>query len=79
QLGPKEGLALLNGTHVMTALGCLALHDAGHLLAVAEVAAAMSLDAALGTPAPLDPRIHALRGQPGQIDVAMRLRDLLAG
>ncbi|MBL8094722.1 MAG: histidine ammonia-lyase [Anaerolineales bacterium] len=79
QLGPKEGLALLNGTHVMTALGALAIQDATTLLEVAQAAAAMSLDAALGTPAPLDPRIHALRGQPGQIAVAARLRNLLAG
>ncbi len=79
QLGPKDGLALLNGTHVMTALGALAVQDAHTLLEAAQVAAAMSLDAALGTPAPLDPRIHALRGQPGQIAVAARLRSLLAG
>ncbi len=79
QLGPKEGLALLNGTHVMTALGALAIQDATTLLEVAQAAAAMSLDAALGTPTPLDPRIHALRGQPGQIAVAARLRNLLAG
>jgi histidine ammonia-lyase len=78
-LAPKEGLALLNGTHVMTALGTLAVHDAGVLLDDAQVAAAMSLDAALGTPVPLDPRIHALRGQPGQIAVAARLRELLIG
>ncbi len=79
QLGPKEGLALLNGTHVMTALGTLAVHDATVLLDAAQIAAAMSLDAALGTPAPLDARIHELRGQPGQIAVAARLRELLAG
>ncbi len=79
QLGPKDGLALLNGTHVMTALGALAVQDAHTLLEAAQVAAAMSLDAALGTPAPLDARIHALRGQPGQIAVAARLRSLLEG
>jgi histidine ammonia-lyase len=79
RLAAKEGLALLNGTHLMAGLGALLLYDAGRLLRAAEVAAAMSLDAALGTHAPLDPWLHELRRQPGQIACAARLRALLAG
>jgi histidine ammonia-lyase len=78
-LGAKEGLALINGTHVMLACGALALHDAWRLLSSAEVAAAASTDALLGSYVPLDPRIHALRPQPGQARTAARLRALLAG
>ena len=64
-LGAKEGLALINGTHVMEACGALALADAWRLLRAAEVAAAMSIEALLGSYVPLDARIHALRPQPG--------------
>ncbi|HEY7985026.1 MAG TPA: aromatic amino acid lyase, partial [Ktedonobacterales bacterium] len=78
-LSAKEGLALINGTHVMEACGALALHDAWRLLRAAEVAAAASTDALLGSYVPLDPRIHALRPQPGQARTAARLRALLAG
>lgn len=77
QLEAKEGLALLNGTHLMAGMGALLLHDAWRLLHAAEVAAAMSLEGALGTHAALDPRIHALRPQPGQVACAARLRALL--
>jgi histidine ammonia-lyase len=77
QLEAKEGLALLNGTHLMAGMGALLLHDARRLLHAAEVAAVMSLEGALGTHAALDPRIHALRTQPGQIACAARLRALL--
>lgn len=79
QLEAKEGLALLNGTHLMAGLGALLLHDAWRLLRAAEVAAAMSLEGALGTHAALDARIHALRPQPGQAACAARLRSLLRG
>jgi histidine ammonia-lyase len=79
QLEAKEGLALLNGTHLMAGMGALLLHDAWVLLHAAEVAAAMSLEGALGTHAALDPRIHALRPQPGQSACAARLRALLHG
>jgi histidine ammonia-lyase len=79
QLEAKEGLALLNGTHLMAGMGALLLHDAWRLLHAAEVAAAMSLEGALGTHAALDPRIHALRPQPGQAACAARLRALLHG
>ncbi|MFM7694902.1 MAG: histidine ammonia-lyase [Actinomycetota bacterium] len=78
-LGPKEGLALLNGTHLMAAIGVLALGQAERLLAAAEVAAAMSLDALLGSLAPFDERLHALRRRPRQAAVAARVRALIAG
>ncbi|HEV7263626.1 MAG TPA: histidine ammonia-lyase [Falsiroseomonas sp.] len=78
-LGPKEGLALLNGTQVSTALALAGLFAAGDLLKTALVASALSLDAARGSDTPFDPRIHALRGQPGQIRVAAALRTLIAG
>jgi len=77
-LGAKEGLALINGTHVMEACGALALADAWRLLRSAEVAAAMSIEALLGSYVPLDARIHALRPQAGQARTAARLRALLA-
>ena len=78
-LGPKEGLALLNGTQVSTALALAALFAAEDLLRTALVAGAMSTDAARGSDTPFDPRIHALRGQPGQVRTAAALRGLLAG
>ncbi len=79
RLEAKEGLALLNGTHLMAGMGALLLHDARVLLHAAEAAAAMSLEGALGTHAALDGRIHALRPQPGQSACAARLRALLHG
>src|SRR6185436_1751116 len=79
RLEAKEGLALLNGTHMMAGMGALLLHDAVRLLHAAEAAAAMSLEGALGTHSALDPRIHALRPQPGQLACAARLRALLHG
>jgi histidine ammonia-lyase len=78
-LEAKEGLALLNGTQVSTALALLGLFAAEDCLAAALVAGSLSVDAARGSDAPFDPRIHELRGQPGQIDVARVLRRLLAG
>ncbi|MCK8783279.1 histidine ammonia-lyase [Roseomonas sp. NAR14] len=79
ELGPKEGLALLNGTQVSTALALAGLFAAEDLLRTALVAGALSTDAARGSDTPFDPRIHALRGQPGQERVAAALRGLLAG
>jgi histidine ammonia-lyase len=79
KLGTKEGLALINGTHVMEACGSLALADARRLVRAAEVAVAMSIEALLGSFVPLDARIHALRPQPGQGLSAARLRALLEG
>ncbi len=78
-LGAKEGLALINGTHVMEACGALALADALRLTRAAEVAVALSIEALLGSYTPLDPRIHALRPQQGQPRTAARLRLLLDG
>src|SRR5712692_7869869 len=78
-LGPKEGLALLNGTQVSTALALQGLFSAESIFAAAVVAGAMSVDAAMGSDTPFDPRIHELRGQRGQIDVAAFYRELLAG
>ena len=69
---PKEGLALINGTQVSTALALAALFEAEAVFAAALVAGAMSVDAAAGSDTPFDPRIHELRGQPGQIAVAER-------
>jgi histidine ammonia-lyase len=78
-LGPKEGLALLNGTQVSTALALSALFRAEKIFAAAIVAGVMSIDAAKGSDTPLDPRIHEARGQHGQIAVAAAMRRLLAG
>jgi histidine ammonia-lyase len=78
-LGPKEGLALLNGTQVSTALALAGLFEIEKVFAAAIVAGVMSTDALKGSDTPFDARIHALRGQPGQIDVAAALRDLMAG
>ncbi|MES0872841.1 histidine ammonia-lyase [Sinimarinibacterium thermocellulolyticum] len=78
-LAPKEGLALLNGTQVSTALAIRALFEAEDVFAAATVVGAMSVDAARGSDAPFDARIQALRGQPGQIDVAGVYRRLLEG
>ncbi len=78
-LAAKEGLALLNGTQVSTALAAAALFAAEDLFAAALATGAMSVDAAAGSDTPFDPRIHAARGQLGQIEVAAALRDLLSG
>jgi histidine ammonia-lyase len=77
-LGPKEGLALLNGTQVSTAIALAALFLARDLFCTALVAGAMSTEGVRGSDTPFDPRIHALRGQPGQIRAAAALRRLMA-
>ncbi|MGQ9366914.1 histidine ammonia-lyase [Azospirillum sp. ST 5-10] len=79
ELEAKEGLALLNGTQVSTALALLGLFALEDAFAAALVAGALSVDAALGSDGPFDARIHAVRGQPGQADVAAAFRRLLAG
>jgi histidine ammonia-lyase len=79
ELAAKEGLALLNGTQVSTALALDGLFAATDVFTAALTAGAMSVDAALGSDTPFDPRIHEVRGQPGQITVARLLDDLLAG
>jgi len=77
QLEAKEGLALLNGTQAMAAVGGLALHRAARLTRLADVAGAMSLEALKGTPVAFDERIHAARPHRGQTEVAAHLRELL--
>jgi histidine ammonia-lyase len=79
KLRAKEGLALINGTQVSTALALAGLFAAEDLFAAALVAGAMSVDALKGSDAPFDPRIHEVRGQPGQIATAREYRALLAG
>jgi histidine ammonia-lyase len=78
RLAAKEGLALINGTHLMAAAGGLAVRDAQRLIDAAVVAAALSLEAFKGSTVPFDARLHELRPQPGAARVARRLRELLA-
>lgn len=78
-LGPKEGLALLNGTQVSTALALGGLFRAERVLRAGLVTGALSVDAARGSDAPFDPRIQRLRGHRGQIEVAATLLALLEG
>jgi histidine ammonia-lyase len=78
-LAAKEGLALINGTQVSTALALNGLFLAERLLEAATVTGALSIDAAKGSDAPFDPRLHTVRGQPGQIAVAAIYRQLLDG
>jgi histidine ammonia-lyase len=78
-LQAKEGLALINGTQASTALALHALFTFEPVLEAALVVGALTVDAARGSDGPFDPRIHALRGQPGQIDAAQYYRQLLAG
>jgi len=79
RFGPKEGLAFINGTQAQTALLALLLHDSDVLWHSSIGAAAMSLEALRGTPAPFDPRIHDVRPHPGQREAARSVLDLLAG
>ena len=79
KLAAKEGLALINGTQTSTALALHALLTFEPVLEAALVIGALTVDAARGSDGPFDPRIHTLRGQPGQIDVAKYYRALLSG
>jgi histidine ammonia-lyase len=79
ELGAKEGLALINGTQVMTAIAALGVLRAARLAAAADVIGAMSLEAYLGTERVFDRRLNDLRPHPGQERVAGNLRALLAG
>ncbi|OOF12692.1 MULTISPECIES: histidine ammonia-lyase [unclassified Salinivibrio] len=76
-LGPKEGLALLNGTQASTAFALEGLFEAEDLYAAATVCGALSVEAALGSRRPFDPRIHAVRGHQTQMDAAAAYRHLL--
>ncbi len=78
-LGAKEGLALINGTQVSTALAVAALFASERVFKAAIISGALTLDAARGSDGPFDARIHAVRGQPGQIDCAAAYRALAAG
>jgi histidine ammonia-lyase len=78
-LGPKEGLAMINGTQTSTALALAGLFDAWRLAKTALVTGALSTDAAMGSYAPFREEIQTLRGHQGQIDAAAMLRDLLDG
>ncbi len=78
-LGAKEGLALINGTQVSAALAIEALLATDRLFEAAVISGALTLDAARGSDGPFDPRIHAVRGQPGQMDCAAAYRALMVG
>lgn len=78
-LAPKEGLALLNGTRISTALALCALFRLERLFAAGLVVGALSTDGARGADTPFDPRVHQVRGQPGQEVVARALATLMAG
>jgi histidine ammonia-lyase len=78
-LAPKEGLALINGTQVSTALAIQAWHAAQNVFAAAVVVGAMSVDAAMGSDTPFDERLNQLRNHAGQLDCARAYRRLLAG
>ncbi|HYI43793.1 MAG TPA: histidine ammonia-lyase [Sphingomicrobium sp.] len=79
QLGPKEGLALINGTQASTALALDALFTGERVFAAAIAGGALSVDALKGSAKPFDPRISELRGQPGQVRVAAEIAALLDG
>lgn len=78
-LAAKEGLALINGTQVMTAVGINALYDTMNLAKVADIAAAMTAEALNGIKKAYDPKVHILRGHQGQMDSAENMRHLLEG
>lgn len=78
-LGPKEGLAFINGTQFSTACALAGLFDAWDAAVSALITSALSTDAIMGSTAPLHPEIHALRGHAGQIEAASVMRDLLDG
>jgi histidine ammonia-lyase len=78
ELAAKEGLALINGTQYMTALGALAVRRARELCAAADIAGAVAIEALMGSQVPFDPRLMAVRPHPGQARVAANMRALLA-
>lgn len=79
KLGSKEGIALNNGTQMMTAIAVLALHDAERLIKTAEIAASLSLEALSGISDAFDERIHQARPHPGQITSARNMKSLISG
>ena len=78
-LGPKEGLALINGTQFSTALALVGLFEGWRNAANALITSCLSTDAIMGSTAPLEPEMHSLRGHQGQIDVAQAMAALMAG
>lgn len=79
ELSEKEGLALINGTQIMTAIGCLVLHDAMQLCRTADITCAMTVEALRGSERPFDKRVHNVRPHVGQVATAENLRTLLQG
>ncbi len=79
KLKEKEGLAIINGTQVMSALGSLLIHDASNFFDILDIAAAMSLEALGGNLEPFDPRVHELRAVLGQIEVSTKIREFVSG
>lgn len=79
ELREKEGLALINGTQIMTAIGCLALHEAMLVAKAADIVCAMTVEALRGTEKAFQARVHEVRPHPGQLATASNLRALLAG
>ncbi len=78
KLAPGEGLALINGTQVMTAIGALVVHDAVRLSKISDIACAMTLEVLMGSNSEFDPRIHQIRPHPGQIVTADNMLRLTA-
>lgn len=79
ELTSKEGLSLINGTQVMTAVGCITAYDAVQLMKLADISAAMSAEALGGITDAFDPRVHRIRPHQGQMDTAANLLKLLEG
>lgn len=79
ELLTKEGLSLLNGTEGMASMAALAHHHAANLVIAADAAAALSVEALLGSARPFRPELHALRPHPGQVASAARIAGLMAG
>lgn len=79
KLGPKDGLALINGTSVMLALGCFAYTEAKKVMKTADIVACLTLDAVRGTPKAFDERISILKPQPGQLEVSRNLLKIIDG
>lgn len=79
ELTSKEGLALINGTQVMTAVGCITVYDAMNVLKLADISAAMTIEALNGITDAFDPRVHAVRPHKGQVDSAANLLRILEG
>lgn len=79
KLGSKEGLALINGTQMMAALGAVAIYDSLNLVQYADISLSLSMEALEGILSPFDPRVHRLRPHPGQIKVAENILKLNSG